>query len=151
MSAPIAEIPPPAPPQPAKKAPLSLSVAVIVGLILGAVDVVLMLVSSVRLIPEISAIWENILIFGVLFLLYFLPLLIVWRGANWARWIMIAASGLGILSALTSDDSNVSLSRIQEIIDWLYVPYYIALIVFLLTPAMRRHFTGSSTKVPATQ
>lgn len=141
MSAPISEIPPPAPRRAAKKSPRSLSLVVIIGLVLGALDILLTLAFPVRYLPEISPFWEQTLFFGVLLLFYFLPLLLLWRGANWARWLVIALSAVGFASSFMLDDS-VKLPLIREIMNWLYVPYYLALFLFLLTPAMRRHFKG---------
>lgn len=141
MSAPIAEIPPRVPRRAPKKPPASLSLVIIIGLVLGALDMVLMLALPVQYFPGIGRFWEYVLFSGVMLLLYFLPLLLLWHGANWARWLVIALSVLGFASSFMTDDS-VKLPLIREIMNWLYVPYYLALIVFLLTPAMRQHFTG---------
>ncbi len=146
MHAPIAEIPPPTPRRPPRKPPRSLSVMVGLGLSLGLLDAFVILTFPARLIPEISETWEDILRLGIMFVLYLLPLLLVWRGFNWARWLMVGLSALTILLAFTPPAPEVSLPLIQSIVNWLYVAYCLALIVFLLTPAMRRHFSAPAVE-----
>ena len=142
MSAPIAEIPPPAPRAAPRKPPLSLSAFVFVGLILG----VLSMVFYTPNISEISAAGERALMAGVFVVFYLVPLLLVWRGLNWARWLMIGLTVLGfamrIANSLVPDEPLVT-SPTENFLDALSLPYDVALIVFLLTPAMRRHFKGT--------
>lgn len=144
MNAPIAEVPPPAPRRASQKPPIALTVAVMIGLVLGALDVLLMIILPVRQIPEIGKVWEDVLTFVAMGLLHFLPLLLVWRGGNWARWLMIALSALGLVMYLTPVDM-VALPPLRQLVNQVYAPYYLILIIFLLTPRMRQHFTGKPT------
>ena len=114
-----------------------------IGIVLGLSDAVAMLMFPMRQASQFSAPWGNIVAFGTLILLYFLPLILVWRGVNWARWAMITLSVLGIIADFAPDNSMV-LPPIRQFMNWLYAPYYLALIVFLLTPQMREHFAGKA-------
>ena len=145
MSAPIAEIPPPAPRRVPNQPPFSLTAFVIIGLILGVLSVVF----YTPKIPEISAATERALMVGLVVVFYFAPLLLLWRGLNWARRLMIGLSALGFAMRIANSllpAEPVVTSPIENFLDALSLPYDVALIVFLLTPAMRRHFKG--TPVP---
>ena len=82
MSAPIAEIPPPAPRRAPNRAPLAWSIAVGLGLALGLFDGFLSVVASPRQFPELSPFWESVISIGYLTIFHFIPLLLVWRGFN---------------------------------------------------------------------
>ena len=142
MSAPIAEVPSRAPRRAPKRAPRSLSMFVAVGLILG----VLSLVFYTPNISEISAAVERALMASLFVVFYLVPLVLLWRGLNWARWLMIGLTILGfamrIVNSFMPNEPLVA-SPIQNFLDALSLPYDLALIVFLLTPAMRRHFKGA--------
>ena len=150
MSSPIAEIPPRAPRRAAKKPPRALSILVGVGLALGFFDLVLRVIMPTRIMTNISPFWENIISFWTMFialsLIHFIPLILTLRGVNWARWTMVAVGILGIVVTFLNQKPEQSLPLIKDVLNWLYVPYYLALIAFLLTPAMHRYFKGGSLK-----
>lgn len=147
MNAPIAEIPPPAPRRAPKKPPRSLSVAVIIGLILGALS----LIFYTPQIPEISASGERALMAVLITVFYVIPMFLLWRGLNWARWLMIGLCVLGIVYAISepfipADPSDVPTSSTENFINVFWPAYEVALIILLLTPRMRQHFAGKPTE-----
>lgn len=140
MSAPIAEIPPPAPPQPAKKAPLSLSVMVAVGLILGVFSLIFYTPTLSEI--GISADLERVIVFAVMTIFSFVPLVLLWRGWSWARWLMMTIIVLSYLTLLF--EMTTPPTAVERVLFWIHMFYDVGLLIFLWTPAMRRHFNRNN-------
>ncbi len=136
MSAPLPEVPPLAPRQSAKPAPLSLSVMVGLGIILAALSIIFYTPSLDEI--GISVTVERVLI-GVFLLVYIVPLVSLWFGLGWARWVMmvliVGSYALSLLGGEEPPQTNA-----QEILDRVYYIYDASLLLFLWTPAMRAHF-----------
>ena len=139
MNAPIAEIPPPAPRQSAKRPPLALSVAVVFGLILGVASTIF----YTPQLPEWPAPWERVLSLVLMFVFHGIPLLLLWRGFGWARWGMMALCVLGLAMTSIAPAPDVAPAPAEKFLDALYIPFYLGLLIFLWTPAMHRHFRGA--------
>ena len=142
MHPPIAEVPPPAPRPSAKTPPLALSVVVAIGLILGVAS----LLFYTPQIPEWPAPWERIFTVALMSVFHGIPLLLLWRGWGWARWLMMALCVFGLAITYVAPPPEFPPSPIEEVLDTLYIPFYVGLLIFLWTPAMRRHFGGEKAQ-----
>ncbi len=135
MKPPIPEVPPLAPPQGAKSAPLGLNL----WLVLSLASLVFYLLFYPR-DPAVSRL-EAAISDGIIIVLSLLSAYFVWRGANWARLVTLYLTALVLpLYFLPADVLGEFASKSPPLLHWFDAALCVFTLIYFNLPAVKAHF-----------
>jgi len=144
MHHPLPEVPKAAPKAEDKQPFLGLNVVFGINVFLNIFSMVLFCFFPAS-DAETSAL-ENQLVTGFSTIIAFVIDFYLWRGFNWARWVTVVVGGLSFLLLFSPEEYQSTFPQIERTYNLIGYSWWTGISVWLLLPAVARHFKSPSVK-----